>query len=107
MDRMNAERADDVLADLEAKHGCAAPPCSVETMSRQVIEGKLLAALNDPTSQKVAILASRQDLDDLVVACDVFARTYAGSAAGIRCRFFAAGLRQLRDEAFPPNDQAH
>lgn len=29
MDQMNAEKADDVLADLEAKHGSSAPPCSV------------------------------------------------------------------------------
>lgn len=74
----------------------AAPSaCSVELTSRQVIERKLLAALDD--EDKVALLCSRQDLDMLIAAL------HTSSIDGPKEREWERDLRQLRAEAFPPN----
>lgn len=70
-------------------------PCSVELTSRQVIERKLLTALED--DNVVAALLSRQDLEDLLLALE------CNSLAGprrVRCKALEAGLRQLFREAF-------
>lgn len=78
-------------------------PCSVSSTSREVIENKLLAALEDDNT--VAILASKQDLDDLIAALDEFhpvGWTSTRSAEVARCRDLSAGMKQLRDGAFPP-----
>lgn len=65
-------------------------PNKVVQSSRQVIEHKLLTALDDP--DVVAILASKEDLDLYIL--------YLGTAANTRANELAASLRQLRREAF-------
>ena len=78
-----------------------AAPGSVQFTGRQVIEHKLLTALED--GQSVAILATRRDLEDMLDAL----QTYEGPEDRLdRCLNLAAGLRQLLTEAFPPNAQA-
>jgi hypothetical protein len=78
-------------------------PCSVEFTRRQVIEHKLLTALED--GRVVAILASRQDLEDLIHACDERACRYPMLPPAERCQSLAADMRQLMREAFPPNEK--
>lgn len=79
---------------------CAPAPCSVEFTKRQVIERKLLAVLDDET--KVAAVLSKQDLEDLIAACD--GCVWEGIPRMKRCKNLADGMRQLLREAFPPND---
>lgn len=79
----------------------AAAPCSVESTSRQVIEKKLLLALGDEST--VAILATKQDLEDMVLALESY--DWNGERKA-RCRNLAAGMQQLLREAFPPNTKA-
>lgn len=72
-------------------------PCSVESTSRQVIEHKLLTALED--GKTVAILATQNDLLTLLAALE----NYEGpSDWRQRCLDLASGMRQLLREAFPP-----
>lgn len=66
---------------------------TVENMKREVIERKLLAALNDET--KVAALLEKQDLDVLIEALEF----YEGPSFE-KTRQFANDFRQLRKEAF-------
>lgn len=68
----------------------SAPACSEEHVGRQVIENKLLAALNDDS--KVAVLLSGQDLRMLICALE----QYSGGPQ----REFAADMRQLLRAAF-------
>lgn len=81
--------------------GCSsAAPCSVERTTRDVIEHKLLAALDD--ENKVAILATRDDLETMIlglrgVVAESGRRSYAQDLAD--------GMEQLLCEAFPPNDK--
>lgn len=77
----------------------AAAPCSVEFTGRQVIERKLLAALDDES--KVAILATQQDLEDLIAALDD--KRLTGEGELHRRRSLLDVMRQLLREAFPPN----
>ena len=63
----------------------------MERTTRQVIERKLLTSLDD--SDKVAILATKSDLDKIINALRGF--TWGDE--------LASGLEQLRAEAFPPN----
>lgn len=75
--------------------------CKVERTSRQVIERKLLDALSDESS--VAILASKQELEDMISALE-----YSWSNSnfgGLRHRELALGMRQLLSEAFPEPSQ--
>ena len=58
--------------------------------SRQVIEHKLLTALDDPAT--VAVLYSREDLDLLI--------PILRTTTNARANEMAAGLEQLRREAF-------
>lgn len=74
--------------------GSSSPaPCSVELTSRQVIEKKLLTALEDGNT--VAILASEEDLKLLI-----FALAHCSSPKAMP---MARDLGQLLSEAFPPN----
>lgn len=78
-------------------------PCSVERTSRSVIEHKLLTALS---GDQVAILATKQDLEDLIVALtqyDFVKCLPRWEAHKKRCKDLAEGMRQLLREAFPPN----
>ena len=76
----------------EAKY--SPPICSVDHVRHEVIEGRLLHALADEA--KVAILATREDLDCLIMGLE---------HAPVRRHGMLAGLRQLRDEAFTPSAQ--
>lgn len=79
-------------------------PCSVELTSRQVIEHKLLAALDDES--KVALLLTKQDLEDLIAALldyEVKRGLPRWEPHKKRCKDLADGMRQLLREAFPPN----
>ena len=81
---------------------CLERPCSVENAIRQVIEKKLLAALDD--ADRVAILASKQDLDDLIWAIHrSLAQADWDKVRMERMYELLAGIRQLSSEAFPPN----
>lgn len=76
-------------------------PSKVVQSSRQVIEHRLLTALEEDPSA-VAILASKEDLDLLILA---LADVTAGGGAlhgrlGARAKDYLQGLRQLRREAF-------
>lgn len=72
--------------------------CSVERTNRQVIERKLLDALGDENT--VACLFSKQDLEDLIQACEH--NQFRGELWD-RCSNLAGGMKQLLREAFPPN----
>jgi len=67
-----------------------------EAVSREVIEKKLLAALDD--GAKVAIVASEEDLRLLIAALEdyICRRSSCGDAA----RAMVADLRTLKREAF-------
>lgn len=74
-------------------------PCSVERTSRDVIEHKLLTALEDGG---VAALLSKQDLEDLVFACKLWPMR---DSMGTRLGSLQRGMEQLLSEAFPRNDK--
>lgn len=82
-----------------------ATPNTVELTSRQVIEHKLLTALED--GQTVAILASEQDLQDMIAALYGYelaerkGNVLTWQAHNQRCKNLAEGLTQLLQEAFP------
>lgn len=71
-------------------------PRKVDRVGRSVIEHKLLDSLE--SGKHVAILASKQDLDDLLFA---LTNCIAAMDRRERCLDLAAGLRQLKKEAFP------
>lgn len=68
-------------------------PCKVVNTPRTVIEGQLLAALDDKT--KVALLIVEEDLTMLINALE---QNHQPSPAKVE--EFATDLRQLRREAF-------
>lgn len=70
----------------------------MESSSRRVIEQKLLTALGAEST--VAILASKQDLDVLIAALEY--AMLGRREQTKKARELAAGMRQLRREAFPP-----
>jgi len=67
------------------------PACAVERVEHEVIENKLLNALED--SDKVALVVTREDLDRLIYALNSVPLETTG-------RSMLAGLRKLRDSAF-------
>lgn len=81
--------------------------------TKQVIEKKLLAALDE--TDKVAILASKQDLEDMIAALRGYKRADWKSPLPSnvlswedherRVKDLAAGMEQLLREAFPPNEK--
>lgn len=77
----------------------AQAPCSVESVSRQVIEHKLLTALEDGG---VAALLSQQDLEDLVFVCKLWPMR---DGRATRLGNLRRGMEQLLREAFPPNEK--
>ena len=89
------------------KASCAPCPCSVERTPKTVIEKKLLAALDD--DDKVAILASKQDLEDMIAALYGYkigereGNILSWESHMKRCKDLADGMSQLLREAFPPN----
>jgi hypothetical protein len=80
-------------------------PYAVELTSRQVIERKLLTALEDGNS--VAILATKQDLEDMIAAlCGYELGEWKGNVLSWeahikRRKNLAEGMTQLLREAFP------
>ena len=79
----------------------AAAPCSVELTSRQVIERKLLTALEDDNT--VAALLSKRDLEDMIAALYGFEDMGHSALRKARCKELADSMSQLLREAFPPN----
>jgi len=65
--------------------------------TRTVMERKLLTALND--NLKVAILATKEDLDILILAL--------GDSIQKDAQLYAADLKKLRDAAFPTRRPLH
>ncbi len=101
---VRCENCGDVVRELNSD------PCSVERTSRQVIERKLLTALEDGNT--VAALFSKQDLEDIIAALrgyvlgDRFGDVVHGDkiswkAHMDRRRALAEGMEQLLREAFP------
>lgn len=86
---------DECAAKQEGVSSFAAPPCSVESTTRHVIENQLLAALDDKT--KVAILANEMDLRIIITALE----QYSGGPQ----RELATDMRQLLNAAFPQNTE--
>jgi hypothetical protein len=87
----------------EAGGSSSAAPCSVERTHRSVIEHKLLTALE---GDQVAILATKQDLEDMISALMDYELTKClprWKAHRERCKNLCDGMRQLLREAFPPN----
>ena len=84
------------------KHRPPPPPNSaltIEHTPRQVIEKKLLAALDD--HGKVAILATQSDLDDLVFVFDLaLSNVPIEPERGKRLSEYVEDIRRLRAEAF-------
>ena len=78
--------------------GSSPAPCSVERTTRDVIEHKLLTALEDGG---VAAILSKQDLEDLVFACNMWPMR---DGRATRLGNLRRGMEQLLREAFPPND---
>lgn len=76
-------------------------PCSVERTPRSVIECKLLTALEDGST--VAVLASKQDLEDMIAALRGFrtGNLLEWAAQKKRRKDLADGMSQLLGEAFP------
>lgn len=70
---------------------------NVERVQREVIERKLLAALDDET--KAAILVTKQDLEDLVFACGL--RNFRDADRAARLKELSRGMQRLINEAFP------
>ena len=91
----------------ERQRGLRPATCSVERTPRSVIEKKLLAALDD--GDKVAILASKQDLEDMIAAlcgyelAEWHGKVLSWEAYRKRCRSLSDDMTQLLHEAFPPN----
>lgn len=85
-------------------------PNKVELTSRQVIEHKLLTALEDGGT--VAILASEQDLQDMIAALYGYklgvtdGNILSWQAHNDRCKNLAEGLEQLLKEAFPKSKES-
>jgi hypothetical protein len=79
--------------------------CTVELTSRSVIERKLLAAINDES--KVAILATKQDLEDMIAALYGYelavtrGNVLSWQAHVERRKSLARDMEQLLKEAFP------
>lgn len=80
-------------------------PNTVELTSRKVIERKLLTALEE--GNQVAILASKQDLEDMIAALYGYelgewigSNTLSWEAHLKRRRALADGMAQLLKEAF-------
>jgi hypothetical protein len=87
------------------KHRPTPPPnpLTIEHTQKQVIENKLLAALDN--EGKVAILASEQDLKDFMFAFDFTAGNACYSSPEMverlkRVRRFSADMTQLYNAAF-------
>jgi hypothetical protein len=80
--------------------------CTVERTSRSVIEHKLLAALDDD-SGRVAILATKQDLEDMIAALYGYelaerkGNVLTWEAHVKRRKELADDMSQLLKEAFP------
>ena len=74
-------------------------PCSVSLTQREVIENKLLTALEDESC--TAILTSKEDLEILIAALESW---NWGNSSTHRSMDLAAGITQLRDEAFPSHN---
>jgi len=80
-------------------------PYAVELTSRKVIEHKLLTALED--GQSVAILATKQDLEDMIAALYGYqlgewkGNKLSWEAHVKRRKNLAEGMSQLLREAFP------
>jgi hypothetical protein len=70
---------------------------TVQGASREIIERKLLAALDD--EDKVAIIASRQDLEDLITAVNTLLR-HLWSKDWPRVNALKSDLERLKKEAF-------
>lgn len=75
-------------------------PCSVSAVKRQVIENKLLAALDD--RGKVAILATEEDLEIIITALLLAESNRVVISS--KYKEMRADLEQLRSAAFPPNN---
>lgn len=79
-------------------------PCKVELTSRRVIKRKLLEALGDENT--VAILASKQDLEDMIAALYGYelgerkGNVLSWEAHVKRRKNLADGMSQLLREAF-------
>lgn len=71
--------------------------CTVVPTTRSVLEHKLLVALDD--SSKVAILATKEDLDLFIRALEEF-KVQGFLRYQERAMTFAKDLQQLRSEAF-------
>lgn len=94
-DPLLARKAREGLEREKRKPPFSPSPCSVEFTGRQVIENKLMTALEDEGT--VAILASKDDLELMVAAL----RKYKHR----RAEGMAFDYQQLLDAAFPPNDK--
>ena len=90
------------LRNNTAKGGSSPAPCSVSSTRREVIENKLLAALDDEGT--VAILANEEMLNDLIWVMENFIG--ASRDRQDRMESMHADLTQLRDAAFPRNASA-
>lgn len=75
-------------------------PNKIERTSRTVIEKKLLTALDE--ENKVAILATKQDLEDMICA---LMDQQPSIIEYQRRKDLAAGMSQLLLEAYPPNNE--
>ena len=82
--------------------GSSPQPCSVSSTRREVIENKLLVALEDEGT--VAILANEEMLEDLIWVIE----NYIGGKRDRQDRLesIRADLTQLRDAAFPQNAES-
>ena len=91
------------LRNNTANGGSSPAPCSVSSTRREVIENKLLAALDDDGT--VAILANEEMLNDLIWVME----NYIGASRQRQDRMESlhADLTQLRDAAFPRNAIGH
>ncbi len=82
-----------------AKEALSPAPCSVSSTRREVIENKLLTALDD--EGKVAILASEADLNMLIESLGLAVRM--GKSGSV---VMQRDLMQLRDAAFPKGTES-
>ena len=88
----------------EKLHAMKNEPNTVVPASRQVIERKVLAVLDD--ENKVAIIASKQDLEDLIAALSGYeigvtnGNIVSWEAYGKRRVELRDGMKQLLKEAF-------
>lgn len=74
-----------------------APPNQVVGTSREVIEGKLLAALQDEGT--VAVLFTAEDLKIMILSLEQFAKS-ASQTDAQKSRSLSLGMAQLYQEAF-------